>query len=134
MVCIYCTSATQVTNSRLQRRANQVWRRRRCIGCGSVFTTHETPDLTTSLVVQYSLRDLRPFSRDTLFISLYEALKHRTGAQEDASALTATVIGFLLKETKEGAVAREQLVRTAAATLERFDAVAATMYRAYHKV
>jgi transcriptional repressor NrdR len=133
MVCIYCAGETQVINSRLQRRANQVWRRRRCLACATVFTTHESPDLSTSLVVQYNQRDLRPFSRDSLFISLYEALRHRPSAQEDAHALTATVVGFLLKEAAEGTIKREVLVKTAAAVLERFDVAAATMYRAYHK-
>lgn len=89
--------------------------------------------MATSLVVQYSARDLRPFSRDRLFISLYEALKHRSSAREDASALTATIITFLLREAQESAVARDVVVSTAATALERFDTAAATMYRAYHK-
>lgn len=89
--------------------------------------------MATSLVVQYSARDLRPFSRDRLFISLYEALKHRASAQEDASALTTTIITLLLREAQESAVAREVVVRTATTALKRFDAAAGTMYRAYHK-
>lgn len=133
MVCIYCGSSTQVKNSRLQRRANQVWRRRQCIACKAIFTTQEAAELTTSLVVQYATHQLQPFSRDKLFASIYESCKHRTEAADDAAALTKTITAALLKLQQEGNVLRDAIVRTTLETLQRFDPTAAAVYGAYHK-
>ena len=134
MVCIYCGSPTTVNNSRLQRRANQTWRRRHCTGCNSVFTTLEAADLSQSLVVQYSSKHLEAFNRDTLLISIYEALKHRQSALADASALTNTIVGFALSQTKDGRIDRQVLVQLVVDTLIRFDKPAATIYQAYHRL
>jgi transcriptional regulator NrdR family protein len=132
MVCIYCGSDTNVTNSRLQKRVNQVWRRRQCQRCGSNFTTHEVADLGSTIVVHSTAHDLQPFSRDLLFVSIYESLKHRNSALADATALTQTIIGELVHHATDGQLERDSLVAIAAAVLERFDKTASTMYAAYH--
>lgn len=132
MVCIYCGSPTQVTNSRLQKRVNQVWRRRLCTNCGSNFTTHEAAEYGSTIAVQYSQRQLKPFSRDLLFVSVFESCKHRPDALGDASALTQTIIGQLLPHVQEGILEREIIVTIALAVLERFDKAAATIYGAFH--
>jgi transcriptional regulator NrdR family protein len=134
MVCIYCASPTQVTNSRLQKRVNQVWRRRQCSNCGSNFTTHEVVDFGSTIAVQYSIRKLRPFSRDILLVSVYESCKHRSDALSDASALTQTIIGQLLAHIQEGKLDRDVIAAVTTAVLERFDKAAATMYAAYHPI
>ena len=134
MVCIYCGSETKVTNSRLQKRDNQVWRRRQCLGCDNTFTTHEIADLGGSVVVRYSVKDLAPFARDILFVSIFESCKHRKQAAADASALTQTIISHLRPHIAEGLLERDIIAAVAAATLERFDSSAATIYRAYHPV
>lgn len=134
MVCIYCASPTHVTNSRLQKRPNQVWRRRQCTQCGSNFTTHEVVEYGSSIAVQYSPRQLMPFSRDLLFVSVFESCKHRSDALGDASALTLTIIGQLLPHVQDGVLERDTVVAVASAVLERFDKAAATMYGAYHPV
>lgn len=132
MVCTYCGSPTQVTNSRLQKRANQIWRRRQCLNCGSNFTTHEIIDLGSTIAVHYSERKMRPFSRDLLFASIYESCKHRVEAIADASALTQTIVGLLLAHAPNGKLERDVIVTVTTTALERFDKVAATMYAAYH--
>lgn len=132
MVCIYCGSATQVSNSRLQKRLNQVWRRRQCISCGNTFTTHEAVDLSTSIAVQYSPRKLTSFDKDTLLISIYESCKHRQTAVGDAAALAQTVVAHLRVQLKDGAIARNTIIETTIAVLDRFDKTAATVYKAYH--
>jgi transcriptional repressor NrdR len=73
MVCIYCGGETKVTNSRLQRRNNQVWRRRECLACQSVFTTHESVELESALSVSQNGR-LTPFLPDLLLKELMMAL------------------------------------------------------------
>lgn len=132
MVCIYCSSPTRVTNSRLQKRLNQIWRRRRCFSCGGVFTTHELPELSSSIMFAAEPRRLQPFSRDRLFISIYECCKHRASAVEDAVELTRTSLSFLQSQVTEGSLQREQVVTSVLAVLKHFDKVAATMYQAYH--
>ena len=134
MVCIYCSSRTQVTNSRLQKRANQVWRRRLCLKCGSNFTTHEIPEYGSTVSVRYSSKELQPFSRDLLFVSIYESCKHRKSALEDAHALTQTIIAQLLQLTDDGLLDRDVITTIARTVLDRFDTAAGTMYAAYHPV
>jgi transcriptional regulator NrdR family protein len=133
MVCIYCGNATQVKNSRLQRRANQVWRRRQCAVCKAIFTTQEVIEVGTSLVVQYDSKTLVPFSRDKLFVSVYESCKHRAAAADDAAALTKTIIARLLRAQSNGTIICDAIVRCVRETLERFDPTAAAVYGAYHK-
>lgn len=134
MVCIYCSSPTGVINSRHQRRVNQVWRRRECLNCKNVFTTHETVDLSAAIRVSYTARDLRPFSRDLLLISIYDVCKHRFKPLEDATGLTQTVIELMRAQLKEGVVSRDEITVLTSAVLQRFDKAAATMYDAFHKV
>jgi transcriptional regulator NrdR family protein len=132
MVCIYCGSPTQVSNSRLQKRSNQIWRRRSCAACDNTFTTHERADLSTALAVRYSARDIRPFSRDTLYISLYESCKHRPQAILDADGLLQTVLSLLRPQITNGTVTRADIIKTASAVLKRFDATGAAVYIAFH--
>ncbi|MEK7152819.1 MAG: hypothetical protein AAB834_02640 [Patescibacteria group bacterium] len=132
MVCTYCGSPTQVTNSRLQKRANQVWRRRQCTVCGNNFTTHEILEFGSTIAVRRSARELQPFSRDLLFTSVYESCKHRTEAVSDATAFTQTIIGALRDHLQEGVLDRNAIVTVTAGVLEHFDRSAATIYNAYH--
>lgn len=132
MVCIYCGSTTQVTNSRLQKRVNQVWRRRQCSECHNTFTTHEIVEFGTSVAVRRSPRGLAPFSRDELFISIYESCKHRPAALSNAGALTQTVIGLLRERIVDGILDRDVIAAVTTAALERFDPTVGTMYKAYH--
>ena len=134
MVCIYCGKQTRVTNSRPQRRQASIWRRRLCAGCGAIFTTLERVDYSTSFGFKNDTSHIIPFDRDTLFVSLLEACKHRPNAIQDATALTDTVIAKLLAHSQaRGLIARNELVATAAAALRRFDHTACTYYLAYHR-
>lgn len=131
MVCIYCHSETQVTNSRAQKRLNHIWRRRHCKGCGATFTTLETPDLLKSVSVTTG-RHLEPFSRDKLFLSLYDSLKHRKYPVSDATGLTDTVISHLLALVIHGVLDPEDIIKATIPVLTRFDKAAATHYQAFH--
>ena len=132
MECIYCASTTHVTNSRPQKRLMQVWRRRACKHCQAIFTTIETVDLTGSLVVKQPDSSVAPFSRDTLFVSIYNALGHRTDAVAAANALTATIIARLRKSITGAIVSRGDLIAIASEVLKHFDAAAVVQYAAYH--
>lgn len=133
MVCIYCSGETQVVNSRLQKKSNQVWRRRRCLTCQAVFTTTEGTTLENNLVINHKGR-VEPFSRDTLFISVYDSLKHRKTAVADATALTATVWAKLLPHITNASLDKAVITETSLEVLRRFDKAAATSYQAFHPI
>ena len=132
MNCIYCRSETKVVNSRAQKRLNQVWRRRQCLGCGAVFTTEEGFEPSGSLVFDDQRTKPMPFNRDRLFVSLYNALSHRPDALEAATALSATILAKLVHNASNGCILRSEVILTARTTLARFDKTAETIYSAYH--
>lgn len=133
MVCIYCGGSTQVSNSRLQKRNNAVWRRRACANCQAIFTTIESTDLSSAVMVNGPKGRLTPFNRDRLLISVHESCKHRQNALDDALALTQTIVGDIIKTLgTTGAIEKEVISTVSYAVLERFDPVAATVYAAYH--
>ena len=132
MVCIYCGGSTSVKNSRPQVRGNNIWRRRACDACSSIFTTIERPELQTALMIRLGNGNLVPFRRDQLFIDLYLSCKHRPMALDDATALTHTVLSKLLKGQTSLALERTAIIQMAAQVLKRFDPAAATIYLAYH--
>ena len=133
MVCIYCGSSTQVSNSRQLRRNNKIWRRRRCKACKAVFTTHEAPDLDSSLMVRKNGL-LEPFHKNLLFISIYESCRHRDKALADTEELTQTVIRTLTREhtRRTAELPTVYIIETVLSVLHNFDPAAETFYRAYH--
>jgi transcriptional regulator NrdR family protein len=134
MVCIHCSSETNVINSRHQKRSNQVWRRRRCTSCKSVFTTLEGAEYALAWQVRSATGHLEPFSRDKLFLSIWNSLQHRKSALADAGALTDTVLKKLLHDVKDATLSPTHISRSAFVALNRFDKVAATHYQAFHPV
>lgn len=131
MVCIYCGSSTRVTNSRHQKRKNNVWRRRRCFECLSIFTTTELPDSSQALRVSKN-GTLEPFLRDKLLITVHDSLRHRKAALLSATALTDTIIARIYTATDSAIVERDVIVEIASAVLGAFDSAAVTHYRAFH--
>lgn len=132
MNCVYCGHDTRVTNSRPQKRINGIWRRRLCSTCDAIFSTSEAVDYSKSFKFKRS-SDLEPFSRDCLYISLYESLRHRKTAIDDASALTDTILQTIAARLTTAVVDRTSVITVATQILDRFDPAAATHYRAYHK-
>ncbi len=132
MVCIYCGGKTSVINSRHQKKANQVWRRRHCDSCQGIFTTLEQTDLPLSLLYRKNASSVEPFSRDKLFLAIHNSLKHRKTASNDATALTATVIAKLLPSIKTATLLRSDIIKTTSDVLKRFDKTAAISYQAFH--
>ena len=131
MNCIFCAGDTKVTNSRPQKRTNSVWRRRECKDCGAIFTSEEHLDFAGSIMVRGT--DLEPFSRDILFVSIHDSLKHRKTATQDATALTDTIIQQVLHELTSPEISKSALAQKTCAVLARFDPVAETHYRAFHQ-
>lgn len=131
MVCIICNSETNVINSRHQKRTNNVWRRRKCLGCNSVFTTTEAIEMNGVIMVS-SGKSLEAFQRDKLMISIHDALKHRKTALSDARGLTDTIISTLYAQIVNSTVTKTDITQASITVLSRFDSAAHTYYHAYH--
>src|SRR3990167_3416257 len=130
MNCIYCGGETEVTNSRAQKRSNQVWRRRHCKACGAVFTSHEAIDLSSALVVDCGRPE--PFTTDMLFTEILLALQERKDCYLAAREVTSTVIRELLKLPDKPRIEPKQISRAAAKVLKRLDKRAYLRYMAEH--
>lgn len=77
-------------------------------------------------------KHLQPFSRDMLFISVYEACRHRKTATADARALSDTIINQLVHSKRTATLQRHQVIQVITEVLHRFDTAAAVQYAAYH--
>jgi len=131
MQCPYCASSSFVTNSRPTAKGTQIWRRRECSRCHSIWSTKEAVDLSKTHVFIAPESNPQPFSRDALFISLTDSLKHRKSGLSDATALTDTILGLVLAQ-KSPKISRDDLIELAYQTLKRFDKVAAEVYKSTH--
>jgi len=131
MVCLYCGSETKVTNSRRQKRNNQIWRRRQCLACGAVFTTHEAAELESALSINQDGR-LRPFMPDLLLKELMLALKHRPDAPGAAREVLGTIVHKLLALPQKPVFSTEDIASVTSDVLKRFDKRAHLRYLADH--
>lgn len=95
-------------------------------------TTTEGIDYAKTLVYRGRESHIEPFSRTKLFISIYEAVKHRKEALEAAEALTDTIMSQLLSQIDDATIERVKLVQVASTVLQHFDNAAAIHYQAYN--
>ena len=131
MVCVYCGSETKVTNSRQQKRNNQVWRRRECLSCKAVFTTHECVDMASTLLVETGDHP-EPFLSDLLFAEVLLALQHRNDRYTAAREVTSTIVAELLQEPDKPLFKPPQISLVASRVLARLDEQAWLRYTAEH--
>ncbi len=134
MVCIYCQGKTSVINSRPQKRTNSTWRRRKCLDCNAITTSVEMTDLASALMVVSESSPPQPFSRDILLLSVYDSLRHRKSAIQDAQALTDTIISLTLASTTNPRLEIAKIKEATLATLAKFDEAAAVHYLAFHRL
>ena len=74
-----------------------------------------------------------PFDRDTLFLSIYDACRHRSSAVTDATALTDAIVAKLVRRnTGHGVINRNEIVETVIEALRHFDSAAQVHFAAYH--
>lgn len=132
MNCIYCDSETMVTNSRLQKRSNQIWRRRKCKTCGAIFTSHEAIDMSSSLIVDYGALQ-EPFVIDRLFTEILLALQDQKDLYVTAREITSTVLAELLKLPEKPIYQSSTISRVTAQILKRFNKQGWLRYVSEHK-
>ncbi|MBI2589200.1 hypothetical protein HYW35_03300 [Candidatus Saccharibacteria bacterium] len=131
MKCIYCGGETEVTNSRAQKRSNQIWRRRQCLHCKSIFTTHEAIELSSSLFVE-AKGSPKPFLTDLLFTEVLLALQDRKNCYVEAREITSTVIRQLLSLPDKPLLKPHQISEVTANVLKHFNRRAWLRYVAEH--
>lgn len=131
MKCLYCGGQTEVTNSRHQKRSNQVWRRRQCKRCKAVFTSHEALELSSALFVQ-SRASTKPFLPDKLYTEVLLALQDRPNCYSEARELTGTIIQKLLKIGDKPYLQPKQISQASAEVLKRFNKRAWMRYATEH--
>lgn len=133
MNCPYCNTKSKVTNSRKNTLNHQIWRRRECLSCGSIWTSRENIDLSSTHRVDIG-RDigLVEFSRDKLLISIYKALEHLEQPLFYAENLTNTVIAKLIT-LNQSKVEIDTLLHLVAETIEPIDAIGSKLYLTHHK-
>lgn len=132
MKCIYCGGDTKVNNSRLQKRSNTIWRRRKCLQCGNVISTIESINYESTLRVKLTDGKFTVFDPNILMISIYESVKHRSNPIKDASELTRTITNKIL-DRSQPVIEIEDISETTIATLKNFDNVASVHYSAFHR-
>ena len=131
MVCLYCGSETRVTNSRPQKRSNQVWRRRQCLKCKAIFTTNEAIDLSSTLLVEVNGK-VGPFLSDILYSDVLVAMKHRESAYLDAREATATITAKLILLPGKPLFSPAQISLITADVLKKLDKQAYLRFVADH--
>lgn len=132
MVCLYCKSSTSVTNSRPQKRLNQVWRRRVCSECGAIFSTTEAVNYTTAVITQNHEGKLTPFQKERLFLSILKTCEHRKDALNDAIALTETVLTKIMENTPSASISLGLIATATHSVLKNFDSLSSVQYAALH--
>jgi transcriptional repressor NrdR len=131
MVCIYCGGDTKVTNSRLQKRNNQVWRRRQCLSCESVFTTHEQIELQSALSVTRNGRT-EAFQPGLLLNELVISLSHRKDVYTASEELLGAIVRKLLTLPQKPLFKTSDISKITGDILKRFDRRAYLRYTADH--
>ena len=99
MICPNCgLDEVITTNSRPTHKMTRRWRRRKCLKCGFIFTTHEIIDLSHITVIKKDGRKVR-FSREKLYSGIYHIVVEEKGIDRgDAGVLANNITQEIEKE------------------------------------
>lgn len=120
-----------MANSRLQKRNNQIWRRRRCLACGAIFTTHEAVELESALFVDKDGHN-QPFTPSLLRNELISMLAHRKDVYAASGEILGTIVRNLLLLPQKPLYKPSDISKTVSGVLKRFDRRAYLRYLADH--
>lgn len=135
MKCPNCTSLkTGVTNTRPSKKSAVIWRRRRCLTCKKLFTSHEIISLDFLIIKKRSGKTTR-YVRDKLFASIYDALAGAKGADRGDAVLAAQkateqIEARILAE-KRSIVPTHEIVNMVTDELEKVNLGACYRYAAF---
>ncbi len=130
MKCPYCRrEETDVINSRTTYHQTQVWRRRSCLYCHSIFTTYEKPDLGFIKVIKKSGSKER-YSRAKLFAGIYGAYLSIKNKENTVDETTDEVEANLL-DVKQKEITSQQIAEVVLPILKRRNMAAFVRFLAY---
>lgn len=131
MFCINCFHpTTKVTNSRANKKAPLVWRRRHCLNCGTTFTTRERPSLEENKKVLYP-HGQEVFNLGRLTLSIAKAFTHSEEEAKNNALWLAQSVEDILSSQRE-TITPEDIEATTHAVLKRYDELSAIQYAAQH--
>lgn len=132
MICINSLhESTKVVNSRANKKAPIVWRRRQGIQSGITFTTYERPSLAENKPILLPNGATDTFNLGKLLLSIAAAFTHnQKSAEYDSLWLAQTVEDNL--STQADDLTPERIAQTTYDVLKRFDELAAVQYAARH--
>jgi transcriptional regulator NrdR family protein len=131
MVCILCDSKTKTTNSRPSADGHQTWRRHTCKRCSAVFTTRESADMSIDYRFERADGLIEPFSRDTVFLSIVDSMRHRPDHIRESTALTQTVLSKLQSHNRL-IIRRRDVTEAVYEALRHYNIGTAQIYRSLH--
>jgi transcriptional repressor NrdR len=89
MECPFCSSdQVIVNNSRPTGKNTQIWRRRKCLKCGEIFTTREKIDISYIIVVKKDNHRVQ-YSQPKLYSGIYHAFIGRKHIDRGDAGLMA---------------------------------------------
>lgn len=92
MICPRCGSDQVITiNSRPTQKMTQTWRRKKCLKCNFIFTTHEKIDLSQITVIKKDGRKVK-FSRAKLYSGIYQVVAGAKKVDRGKAGVTAEKI------------------------------------------
>jgi transcriptional repressor NrdR len=134
MFCINCFHKnTTVTNSRPNKKQPQIWRRRKCVACGTIFTTYERPSLADNKRVQLQSGKTDTFNLGKLILSISKAFTHSPKSAEYDTLWLAQTVEDTLSSQRE-TITPEDIEATTHDVLRHFDELAAVQYAAQHQL
>lgn len=129
MICPFCSSKTNIYNSRGTHNNSQTWRRHRCKQCLRKFTTKERVDFDG--IVNINSKEMQsPYSRDRLLLSLVRASNNLSLPSHSVSELCDTIettlqqAGFFNSVLQDSNMITETTIRV----LKRFNTNLALQY------
>ena len=134
MQCPKCGSTyNHVKNSRTTRKGTQIWRRRRCLKCSSVYTTHEIRDLSHVIVVKKTGLHER-YSSMKLYVGIHNAtLKSSNYDKEKQVATIVHHVEQQLLSMQRKYISSEELADIILSTLVDVNIPAFQRFLAYNK-
>ncbi len=109
-----------------------MWRRRECLVCQAVFTTHEAVELESALSVDKSGQN-QPFLPDLLLKELMLALSHRKDVYTASREVLGTIVHQLLALPQKPLYKPTDVSKVTSEVLKRFDKQAYLRYVAEHR-
>lgn len=126
-------TSTTVVNSRPSKKSPIVWRRRKGVPSGQIFTTYERISLAEVKPIMLPNGNQATFNLGKLLISVAKSFSHNTHAAEYESLWLAQTVEAKLCMSSD-TLTPSSIAQETYQTLKRFDAIAAINYGAKHGI